>query len=64
MSEGGLDQNPEAEGEGEGDEIDDEQMIDIAESCLIKIAEALITHNISIRVLFQDEILTEEIEGQ
>lgn len=38
-------------------------MIDIAENCLIKIAEALIAHNISIWVLFQDEILTEEIEN-
>ena len=39
-------------------------MIDIAENCLIKIAESLIAHNVSIKVLFQDEILTEEIEGQ
>ena len=36
------------EGEGEGDEIDDEEMIDIAENCLIKVAEALLAHNVSI----------------
>jgi len=36
-------------------------MIDIAENCLIKIAEALIQHNISVRMLYQEEIVTEEI---
>ena len=39
-------------------------MIDIAENCLIKIAEALLQHNVSIRVLYQSEIVSEEIEGQ
>jgi len=39
-------------------------MIDIAENCLIKVAEALLQHNISVKVLFQDEIVKEEIEGQ
>ena len=45
------------DGEGEDDEeIDDEKMIDIAEDCLIKLAEALLTHQVSIRQLFQDAI--------
>lgn len=52
-------------GEGEEDEeIDDEEMIDIAEGCLIKIAEALLAANVSIKVLYKDEIMTETIEGQ
>lgn len=39
-------------------------MIDIAENCLIKIADALQQHNVTIRILYQNEIVTEEIEGQ
>jgi hypothetical protein len=44
--------NEEGEGEGDEEEINDEEMIDIAENCLIKIAESLIAHNVSIKVLF------------
>jgi hypothetical protein len=42
-----LDGAPQGEGEDD-EEIDDEEMIDIAENCLIKIAEALLAHNVSI----------------
>jgi len=46
------------------EEIDDEQMISIAENCLIRIAEELLNKNITIRQLFKGEILEEEIEGE
>lgn len=57
----------EGEGEGEGDldeEIDDEQMISIAENCLIRIAEELLDKKLTIRQLFKGDIIEEEIEGE
>ena len=58
-------QNPETEeAEGEGADIDDEQMISIAENCLIRIAEELLNKNVTVRQLFEGEILAEEIEGE
>lgn len=45
-------------------EIDDEQMITIAENCLIRIAEELLSKDMTVRQLFEGEILAEEIEGQ
>lgn len=53
------------EGEGELDEeIDDEQMISIAENCLIRIAEELLDKKLTIRQLFRGDIIEEEIEGE
>lgn len=52
------------EGEGMDQEIDDEEMIGIAENCLIKIAEELLNKKMTIRMLFRDEIIDEEIEGE
>lgn len=53
------------EGEGELDEeIDDEQMISIAENCLIRIAEELLEKKLTIRQLFKGDIIEEEIEGE
>lgn len=58
-------QNQQNEGEGELDEeIDDEQMIGIAENCLIRIAEELLAKKMTIRQLFKGEIIEEEIEGE
>lgn len=48
----------------ENAEIDDEQMITIAENCLIRIAEELLSKEITVRQLFEGEILAEEIEGE
>lgn len=54
----------EAEGEDLDQEIDDEEMISIAENCLIKIAEELLNKKITIRKLYKDDIIDEEIEGE
>jgi len=54
----------EAEGEGLDQEIDDEEMISIAENCLIKIAEELLNKKLTIRQLFKEDIIDEEIEGE
>lgn len=59
------DEEPQPTGEGELDEeIDDEQMISIAENCLIRIAEELLNKKMTIRQLFKGEIIDEEIEGE
>lgn len=52
------------EGEGLDQEIDDEEMISIAENCLIKIAEELLNKKMTVRMLFREEIIDEEIEGE
>jgi hypothetical protein len=58
-------QQPTGGDEGELDEeIDDEQMISIAENCLIRIAEELLNKKMTIRQLFKGEIIEEEIEGE
>lgn len=59
-------QAPPAEGEDDDldQEIDDEEMINIAENCLIKIAEELLNKNITVRQLYKDDIIDEEIEGE
>jgi len=57
-------QQPNGEGDDLDEEIDDEQMISIAENCLIRIAEELLNKNITVRNLFQGEIIEEEIEGE
>ena len=44
--------------------IGDDEMIDIAEGCLIQIAETVIGGNIDLRQLFDDVAITEELEGQ
>lgn len=57
-------QKPTGEGEDLDEEIDDEQMISIAENCLIRIAEELLNKKLTIRQLFKGEIIEEEIEGE
>ena len=57
-------QKPTDEGEGLDQEIDDEEMISIAENCLIKIAEELLNKRITVRQLFREDIIDEEIEGE
>lgn len=52
------------EGENEDDYINDEEMIRIAETCLVRISDALNRQNISIQQLFSHNIMTETIEGQ
>ena len=60
--------NQEYRAEGEGDEldqeIDDEEMISIAENWLIRIAEELLNKKVTIRQLYRDDIIDEEIEGE
>lgn len=51
--------------EGEDDDyIDDEEMIRIAESCLIRISEELKKQNIEIKQLFEENIMVENIGDQ
>lgn len=57
-------QKPTEEGEGLDQEFDDEEMISIAENCLIKIAEELLNKRITVRQLFSEDIIDEEIEGE
>ena len=54
----------ENEGEGFGGQAEDDEIIRIAEGCLIKIAEQLLDKKVTIRELFEGEIISEEIEGQ
>lgn len=60
--------NQEYRAEGEGDEldqeIDDEEMISIAENWLIRIAEELLNKKVTIRQLYKEDIIDEEIEGE
>lgn len=54
------------EGEGENDDefINDEEMINIAETCLMRISHELKQQNFTIHQLFGENIMCEEIEGQ
>jgi hypothetical protein len=53
------------EGEGELDqEITDEEMIGLAENCLVRIAEELLNKKITLRQLFEGEIIEEDLEGE
>lgn len=47
----------------EDDYIDEEQMLDVAEKCFMKIAEAIIQQGISVRKAFKDFIIKEMIEN-
>jgi len=44
--------------------IDDDKMIDIAENCLVKIAEGMIDAQTTVYWLFGDQVQQEEIQGQ
>ena len=44
--------------------IGDEEMIDIAENSLVKIAEALLAQNVTIPQLYGGVVITEYIEDQ
>ncbi|CAI2387658.1 unnamed protein product [Moneuplotes crassus] len=50
--------------EGEDEYINDEEMIRIAETCLLRIANELKVKDISIRELFKDDMVVEHIEDQ
>ena len=53
------------EDEGELDqEITDEEMIGLAENCLVRIAEELLNKKITLRQLFVGEIIEEDLEGE
>ena len=53
-------------GEGEMDDeyINDEEMIKIAETCLMRISNELKEKNVTIHDLFNENIMSEDIEGQ
>ena len=52
------------EGENDDDYINDEEMIRIAESCLIRISDELKKKNITIQELFKENIMVESIGDQ
>lgn len=58
------DYRPDGEGDDFDQEIDDEEMIGIAENCLIRIAEELLNKKVTIRQLYREDIIDEEIEGE
>ena len=41
--------------------VDEEQMLDIAENCFIKIGDHLLSKNVSVKEAFNEFIQTEEI---
>ena len=49
--------------EGEDDYIDEEEMLDIAERCFVRIADAILNSGISVRQAFSPFIIREEFEG-
>ncbi|CDW71575.1 UNKNOWN [Stylonychia lemnae] len=56
--------NGDMEDEQEGeDEIDEEEMLDVAEKCFIRIAESIIKMGVSVRQAFSNFIIREEIEA-
>ena len=48
--------------EDEEDYIDEEQMLDIAEQCFVKIAEAIIKRGLTVRQAFKGFVVREELE--
>ena len=46
------------------DYIDEEEMLDIAERCFMRIAEAIVEAGVSVRQAFQPFIIREEFEGE
>jgi len=50
------------EEEEEEDMLTDEQMVEIAENTLVKIAEALINSKASLRQIYQKSIIVEELQ--
>lgn len=58
--------NPDAQGEGENDDdyINDEEMIKIAENCLLRISDELAKQKKTIHGLFKEHIMIEVIEDQ
>ena len=54
----------EEEGEDEDDEyIDEEEMLDVAEKCFVRIAQSIIEKGLNVRTAFANFIIKEEIEG-
>jgi hypothetical protein len=50
--------------DNEDDYIDEEEMLDIAERCFVKIADAILEAGVSVRQAFQPFIIRDEIEGE
>ena len=50
--------------EGEEEYIDEEQMLDVAERCFVKIADAIMVKQLTVRQAFQPYILKETLEEQ
>ncbi len=50
--------------EDDDDYIDEEEMLDIAERCFMRIAEAILEAGVSVRQAFQPFIIREEFEGE
>jgi hypothetical protein len=50
--------------EEDDDYIDEEEMLDIAEKCFVRIAEAILENGVSVRHAFSPFIIREEFEGE
>lgn len=57
-----LDKGDEEEEDKKEDYIDEEQMLDIAEKCFMRIAEAIIAKGLSVREAFRKHIVSDEEE--
>lgn len=53
-----------AEEEDDEDYLGEEDMLDVAEKCFVRIAEAIIASNLSVRSAFQRYIIREQVEDQ
>lgn len=51
-------------GDDDEDLIDEEEMLDIAERCFVRIAEAIIGKGLSVRQAFNNFIIREDMEGE
>ena len=58
------DEDEEDEDKKDEEVIDEEQMLDIAEKCFVRIAEAIIGRGLSVREAFKKHIVKETEEGQ
>ena len=57
---GNTDENKDGE---DDDYIDEEEMLDVAEKCFVRIAQEIVKNNLTVRSAFQNFMESEEIEG-
>lgn len=59
-----MDEQEDGKSEGAEEEVDEDEMIDVAEKIFIRIAEKIIAQKTSVRSVFQRNIFHAEIDGE